>query len=84
MADRAAGGLQPFVSLKFLRDFCLPLPPLAEQHRIVAKVHELMALCDGLEAGLSIATTTRRQLLEATLQEGLSGRGSLHEGSYEN
>ena len=47
----------------------VPLPPLAEQHRIVAKVDELMALCDQLEAMLSIGDDTRRQLLDALLHE---------------
>lgn len=47
------------------------LPPLAEQHRIVAKVNELMALCDALEASLAAATTARTRLLEATLAEAL-------------
>lgn len=35
---------------KILSNYLFPLPPLAEQHRIVAKVDRLMALCDELEA----------------------------------
>ena len=52
----------------------VPLPPLAEQHRIVAKVDELMALCDQLEQQLSQADQQRRRLLEAVLAEALGGR----------
>jgi len=50
----------------------MPLRPLAEQHRIVAKVDELMALCDRLEASLTGADETRRRLLEALLAEALA------------
>ena len=50
----------------------VPLPPLAEQHRIVAKVDELMALCDRLEASLTTSNQTRTRLLEATLAEALA------------
>jgi type I restriction enzyme S subunit len=50
----------------------LPVPPLAEQRRIVAKVEELMALCDQLESQLTIAQTEIRRLLEAVLHEALS------------
>jgi type I restriction enzyme S subunit len=53
----------------------VPLPPLAEQHRIVAKVDELMALCDELEQRLASTASTRLSLLEATLQEALAGSG---------
>jgi|SRR5579875_369902 type I restriction enzyme S subunit len=49
-----------------------PLPPLAEQHRIVAKVDEVMALCDRLEESLATADDTRRRLLEALLAEALA------------
>jgi type I restriction enzyme S subunit len=55
-----------------LRNLPLPLPPLAEQHRIVAKVHALMALCDRLEANLTATAATRRRLLEALLAEALA------------
>ena len=54
-----------------LRSTLVPLPPLAEQYRIVAKVDELMALCDQLEANLTDTDSTRRRLLDALLAEAL-------------
>ncbi|MDZ4333242.1 MAG: restriction endonuclease subunit S [Pseudomonas sp.] len=50
-----------------LRTTLLPLPPLAEQHRIVAKVDELMALCDHLEAQQADAECAHAQLVQALL-----------------
>jgi type I restriction enzyme S subunit len=55
-----------------LSGLTIPLPPLAEQHRIVAKVDALMALCDRLEASLTAASATRRRLLDALLAEALA------------
>ena len=45
----------------------LPLPPLAEQHRIVARVDELMALLDRLEAAQGSREATRQALRDAAL-----------------
>ena len=61
-----------------LKRLPLAVPPLAEQHRIVAKVDELMALCDALEAQLTTAANTSRQLLEATLHEALNTPRETH------
>ena len=45
----------------------LPLPPLAEQSRIVARVEELMRLCDALEEKGRLEHTQHQQLLQAML-----------------
>ena len=52
-----------------LRGCPVPVPPLAEQLRIVAKVDELMRWCDALEARLAAAQTAASALLDATLHE---------------
>ena len=48
----AAGGAQPNLNVRKVKETLIPLPPLAEQKRIVAKVDELMKLCDQLEESL--------------------------------
>jgi len=58
-----------------LKPLPIPLPPLAEQERIVAKVDELMLICDQLENQLVSQQKSRRQLLEALLHEALEGVG---------
>ena len=55
--------------LRLINGFALPIPPLAEQHRIVAKLDELMVLCDRLEKKLAGGDDTRRRLLDALLHE---------------
>jgi type I restriction enzyme S subunit len=60
------------INMTQLRGCPIPLPPLAEQHRIVAKVDALRALCDRLEASLAATAVTRRRLLDALLAEALA------------
>ncbi len=60
------------VTLNKLNEACISLPPLAEQHRIVAKVDELMVLCDILKARLKDAQITQVQLADTIVEEAVS------------
>ena len=57
---------------KGLSSFIFPLPPLAEQRRIVTKVDELMEICRRLEVHLAAAQTAHTGLLEAVLHQALN------------
>jgi len=59
---------QPCLYINRIQSLLIPLPPLAEQHRIVAKVDELMNLCDQLEAAKAEREKCRDSLVAASLQ----------------
>jgi type I restriction enzyme S subunit len=55
------------LSMRSLKEFVLPIPPLEEQKRIVAKVDELMRLCDELETRQQAKRESRVRLNNVTL-----------------
>ena len=61
-------GIKHFTG-KGLAAYLFPIPPLAEQHRIVAKVNELMELGDRLETSLAAGDDSRRHMLDTLLHE---------------
>ncbi|MEP7729493.1 restriction endonuclease subunit S [Marinomonas primoryensis] len=71
LREHAAGGAQPNLNVGKIANTVVPLPPLEEQHRIVTKVDELMAICDQLKARLSEAQTTQLNLADALVKEAL-------------
>jgi type I restriction enzyme S subunit len=61
------GATREALTKAMIEQFEIPLPPLAEQQRIVAKVDELMALCDRLESELRERETREAELARASL-----------------
>lgn len=68
-SEHASGAqsTMPKINHDILVNLPIPLPPVAEQRRIVAKVEELMALCDQLEIQLINTQTEASRLLESVL-----------------
>jgi len=69
---KATGSTIKNLSLEAMNCFPVPLPPLAEQHRIVAKVDELMKICDKLKALIKEAQTTQIQLADAIVEQAVA------------
>lgn len=63
---------QPKLALKRIAGAMFCLPPIAEQHRIVAKVDELMALCDTLKERLADAKTTQIHLADEIVEQAVA------------
>lgn len=74
----ASGGVQSFVSLKYFRNYLFPLPPIAEQQRIVERIEQLLphiADYDIAEQKLTALNTTfPDQLKKSILQAAVQGK----------
>jgi type I restriction enzyme S subunit len=75
--DEPQRGLKNSFRLTDVTEFLVPLPPLSEQSRIVAKIDELMAVCDRLEGQLATSRAETGLLLDAALY------GALHDSCHE-
>ncbi|MBK8222836.1 MAG: restriction endonuclease subunit S [Candidatus Obscuribacter sp.] len=64
---------QDNISLTQCREMIISLPPLAEQHRIVAKVDELMDLCDKLKADIKASVRLQEHVSSVMLQAAVGG-----------
>ena len=68
VAAASSGSAQPNVNGQKLAMLCVPVPPVDEQKRIVAKVDELMGAIDELEAHLRRVEVLRPKILQLAVQ----------------
>lgn len=66
---RASGtsGTMPKINQKTLKSLPVPIPPIGEQRRIVAKINRLMNLCSALNEQIDAAAGKRTELLDALM-----------------
>jgi type I restriction enzyme, S subunit len=69
LAGYSTGATIKHLTGRSLSQYPVPLPPLGEQRRIVAKVNQLMALVDQLEAQLAASRATATSLMNAIVAE---------------
>jgi type I restriction enzyme S subunit len=72
MFDKQVDNARPNLSMGNISKFLIPIPPLVEQHRIVAKVDELMALCDQLKSRLTEANQLQQKLADVMVEQAIN------------
>jgi type I restriction enzyme S subunit len=69
---KSTKSLNPTLNVNLLERTLVPVPPIAEQHRIVQKLTQLMKTCDALEDSIKKSHQQNEQLLQQVLREALT------------
>lgn len=65
--SQAGGSATPIINKQKWSAIPVPIPPAHEQYRIVARIDQLMALCDTLDQKINDATDKQTELLDAVM-----------------
>lgn len=76
MRKAASGGVQPNLNLSLIRAIVVPLPPLAEQHRIFAEVDRRLSLIRAAEAQVTANLARAKRLRQSILQAAFAAPAS--------
>jgi type I restriction enzyme S subunit len=72
-SDSAIGSTVKHFRVGDVEELNIPLPPLSEQHRIVAKLDELMAICDQLKSRITAASQLQQKLADVMVAQAIEG-----------
>lgn len=70
----ASGGVQPNLSLGLIKNLRFPLPPLDEQHQIVANVEQQLSIIDAMARSIEAAASRSAALRRSILEQAFSGK----------
>ena len=72
LLEFATGSATPIINKSKWEELLVPLSPLIEQYRIIAKVDELMPICDQLKAQINSASQLQKKLADIMVEQAIS------------
>lgn len=75
--DKASGGTTPIVNRSKWESIFIPIPPLAEQNRIINRLVQLMQLCDEMQYSIQQSKIENEKLLQGALRDALKKEESV-------
>ena len=68
----AAGAVVMNLNADKVRDLLIPVPPIVEQHRIVSRIDELMAICNQLKSQITSANHLQQKLADVIVEQAIN------------